>query len=533
MKADDGPASLGTRLMDQSTATVLAGTQGAADPFFSPDGNWIGFMADGQLKKVSVQGGAPTTICEGPNIRGADWGEDGNIVYGLTNAALMTVPESGGKPRSLDQIQNGDASQRWPQILPGGETILFTGHNIGNGFDEAHLEVLSLKTGTAKIVQPGGYYGRYLPTGHLVYIHQSTLFAVPFDLSRSQTRGMPAPVLQDVAGNPGTAGGQLSFSRTGTVVYLSGKSMAENASFAWQDASGRKEALFSGTFLRTPRISPDGKRLAFSSIDGISVYDFARGAATRLTATATGASGNPVWTLDGKHLIYTNSERGITWARSDGSGEPQVLFKAAKGPAVPESLSPDGKFLAFHQAPDGTGTRRQIWILPIDAGDPDHPKAGVPELFLATAKGSAIEPRFSPDGRWLAYSSNESGTFQIFVRPFSPGTKGGGQAHISTEAGRSPQWSSTAKEIFYLSADGLIMVAPYTVNGESFEPGKPRQWSDARVATATPLPNNTYDLAPDGKRFVVIPAPVTAARGERVNLHMTFLLNFFDFMKNR
>jgi len=526
VKSSGGTIALGTRLIDESTSTILSGTEGARNPFFSPDGKWLGFVANGVLQKVPVQGGVPATICDGGNIRGGvDWGEDGNIVFGMASGPLQTVPESGGNPRSLDKLQNGDIWQRWPQILPGGEAILFTGHNARSGLDDAHIEVLSLKAGIAKVVQPGGYYGRYLPTGHLVYLRQSTLFASPFDLARNQTRGMPAPVLQDVAGS-------LSFSRTGTLVYLSGKSAPEESSFALQDASGTRAPLFSGKLINAPRISPDGKRLAFNSPDGVSLYEFARGATTRLPAGTTGTSW-PVWTPDGKHLACYNNENGIVWIRSDGSDQPQSLFETRMGTGVPvpESFHPGGKFLAFHLGSADNG-RRQIWILPVDTIDPDHPKPGTPELYIATAKGQVVDARFSPDGRWLAYASSESGSFQIFVRPFLPEAKGGGQAQISTEGGRIPQWSRTAKEIFYLSLDGHITVVPYTVNGENFEPGKPRRWSEVRVAPPVTGGNLTYDLAPDGKRFVVMPNPEVSPSGDG-NLHMTFLLSFFDSLKKR
>jgi hypothetical protein len=212
-----------TRLMDQAKPTILAGTENASSPFFSPDGQWIGYFAENQLRKVSIQGGAPTTLCDARAMRGADWGEDGNIVFGVASGPLGRIPSSGGTPERLGTPPEKGASRRWPQILPGGQAILYTADVPGSS-DGARIEVLNLKTGENKVVQRGGYFGRYLPSGNLVFVHQGTLFAVAFDLSRSQTRGMPAPVQEDVAGNPLTGGGQLAFSRTGTLVYLSGKS---------------------------------------------------------------------------------------------------------------------------------------------------------------------------------------------------------------------------------------------------------------------------------------------------------------------
>jgi len=541
VRTANGIALLATRLMEQSKPTILSGTDNAQDPFFSPDGQWIGFFADGRLKKVSIQGGAPNTLCDASGVRGSVWGEDGNIVFGSAQSGLARVPATGGASQSLGKPdQTGATSQRWPQILPGGQAILFTGHNLGSGFDEASIEVLSLKTGQTKLVQRGGYFGRYLLSGHLTFIHQSTLFAVPFDLARYETRGMPAPILEDVAASASTGGGEMDFSSGpsghGTLVYLSGKPSASVAgNLSLLAAAGKKDPLVSAPAIRTPRFSPDGKRLAFSSNGDLSVYDLARGSTTRLTVSQNGTNANPVWTPDGSHIAYSQDVRGIAWIRSDGSGQPQLIYSARNSSAIPGSFTPDGRHLAFHQT--GADTNRDVWILPIDTADPDHPKAGAAELFLAT-KGVDIDPAFSPDGRWLAYSSNESGSYHVFVRPFPEGAKGGGQAQISTAPGRTPLWSRTAKEIFYLGADQRIMVVPYTVTtavgGRSFEPGKPRQWTATQIIPPPLIGFPTYDLAPDGKRFAVLPAAEAPSTGEeKANLHMVFLLNFFDYLKQR
>jgi serine/threonine protein kinase len=187
-----------------------------------------------------------------------------------------------------------------------------------------------------------------------------------------------------------------------------------------------------------------------------------------------------------------------------------------------------GRRLAFHQS--GANTGRDLWILPLDTTDAEHPRAGTPELFFAT-KGNDMEPAFSPDGQWLAYSSDESGRYQVFVRPFPEGAKGGGQAQVSTTSGTFPVWSRTAKAIFYVANDGHIMVVPYTINGRNFEPGKPRQWTGSPIRMTGNVP--PYDLGPDGRRLVGFPAPEVSAGGEKVNLHMTFLPNFFDELKRR
>ena len=533
VRGANGTIVLATRLMDQPTATVLSGTENAFDPFFDPTGQWIGFLADARLKKISVQGGAPIPLCDSQGTRGAAWGEDGYIYASLDANHLTRVPAVGGKPelvvKPADASEHAQHPHRWPQVLPGG-TALLVSAGVGGptGWDEANIEVLSLKTGEFKAVQRGGYFGRYLPSGHLIYLHQGTLYAVPFDPARFETRGMPVPVVQEIAGNTASGGGQLDFSRTGTLVYLSGKSSADALPMVWLDTTGAKKPLWPAPPSRAvcPRLSPDGSQLAVGLSGDISVYDPVRGSTLRLSFTAAGGNANPVWTPDGKHLVYSPQSGGIWWVRSDGSGQPELLYELKGGSAAPTSFSPDGRRLLFHQS--GPNTGRDLWILPLDLTDPDHPKAGKPELFLATPAND-VEAAFSPDGRWVAYASGESGTNHVFVRPFPPRATGG-KWQVSSTGGRWPLWSRTAKELFYVSGNH-IMVASYSVNGESFSPGPPRQWSDASLSLAGNY--FPYDLAPDGRRFAAALAPENSASGERANIHVTFLLNFFDELKRR
>jgi serine/threonine-protein kinase len=352
------------------------------------------------------------------------------------------------------------------------------------------------------------------------------MFAAAFDLGRLEMRGAPAPVVEGIAVNAGTSASQVGLSGptsgSGVMAYLEGQ-MTASLPIVWLDAAGKEEPLVAATaaLALDPRFSPDGKRLAVSSAGDIYIYDVGRGALQKITNSA-GAS-YPVWSPDGSHIVYGNSG-GLVWIRADGSGQPLQIYGTT---AVPGSISPDGRNIGFHQA--GSGTSRDLWILPLDTTDPDHPKPGTPELFLAT-KGADIEPAFSPDGRWLAYSSNESGTYQVFVRPFPGGAEGGGQTQLSLNGGRFPVWSRTAKEIYYADPGGHIMAVPYTISGRTFNPGKPRQWSDTHISL---MGNNTpLDLAPDGKRFAIYPAQTADSNG-KTNLHAVFLLNFFDEVARR
>jgi serine/threonine-protein kinase len=535
----DGNRRLATRLLDQPKATTLAGTEGAEWPFFSPNGEWIGFFADRKMKKISVQGGAAVTLCDAVRPFGASWGEDGNIIWARAETAVLnspfdndgglwSVPGTGGAPKVLtNPAEKGERTHRWPQILPGGELVLFTA-NPGR-VDEA-IDVLSLKTRQWTTVQHGGHFGRYLPSGHLVYIHQDTLFAVPFHRASLQVTGTPEPLLEDLASNPAEGSGPFTFSQNGTFVYSAGRAQNQSWKIAWLDSSGNLKPLLhtSGTSY-TPRISPDGKRLGVAvgsaATFDIWVYDFKRENMSRLTTTGQNNRG-PIWTPDGRHIAFTCQPPGgqaICWIRADGAGETQPLIENTSMP-VAFSFSPNGRRLAFWQNASGRSDR-DIWTVPLDLSDPDHPRAGKPELFVGT-EFNEIHPVFSPDGRWIAYASESSGALEIYVRPF-PGP--GGQSKVSVGGGYVPMWSHDGR-LFYETNDNRIMVVDYTVRGDSFEPGKPRLWSNTQVLPMGLVHN--VDLAPDGKRVVVFRRPDTGEE-QKGPVEVTYLLNFFDYLRRR
>jgi serine/threonine-protein kinase len=526
MRGPDGKQQLATRPLNQEQATLLPGTEDGIDPFFSPDGQWIGFFSGGEMKKISVQGGAAVTLCPVGNPRGASWGEDGNVVLPLNQfAALSRVPAAGGAPQSLTKLAPGAITHRWPQVLPGGEAVLFTASASNTAHENANIEAVSLKTRQVKVVQRGGYYGRYLPSGYLVYVHQGVLFGVPFDPARLEVRGTPVPLVQDVAANGLSGGGQFDFSASGSLVYLAGKVSGQAWQVAWLGSSGRTQPLLTtpGNYA-APRLSPDGRKLVFISGGGIYVHDLERDTTTRLTFNAD--AGAPIWAPDGKHIVFSKG-LSVAWTRSDGSGEPQRLLQSSNT-IFPWSISPDGKRIAYYENNPETGF--DLWTLPLDTTDPDHPKAGKPELFLRTAAAENV-PRFSPDGRWIAYKSTESRSAQIYVRPFREGALAGsgGKWQISTAGGLYGIWSNTGRELFYETPDNRIMVVDYTVSGDSFVPGKPRLWSDRQIYYPG---NSNLDLAPDGKRFVVFTMPESAG-GQIGSVHVTMLENFFDEVRRR
>ena len=534
-----GKEQLATRLLDQATATLLPGTENAADPFFSPDGQWIGFFADQKMKKISVQGGAAITLCDAPSARGASWGEDGSIVVALSSdpgAGLSRVPAAGGTPQAITKPgDKGETTHRWPQILPGGQAVVFTGNTVPAGHDDASIEVLSLKTGQWKAVQRGGYFGRYLPSGQLVYVHQGTLFALGFDLVRLEVRGTPAPLLEDVAANAQSGGGQFDVARNGTLVYLSGKSSTASWPVAWMDSTGKTKPLLAtpGPYY-APRFSPDGTRLALAmgplGSGDVQVYDWQRDTMTRLTFTQKNI--RQVWTPNGKQIAFSSRSPGassIRLIRADGAGEAQLLLES-KGDLDPYSFSPDGKRLAF--AERRVDTAFDLWMLALDLSNTEHPKPGKPELFLRTPF-TKVEPAFSPDGRWIAYTSDESGRNEVYVRPFPGGAQSGsGKWQISTSGGSHPIWSRNGPELFYETLDSRIMVSTYRAKADSFAPDKPRPWSNTQILAPPVGDEWNLDLAPDGKRFAVFPRP-EATTEQKGSVHVTVLLNFFDELRRR
>jgi serine/threonine-protein kinase len=523
----DGKQLLATRPLDQAVPTLLAGTENGSDAFFSPDSQWIGFFAAGLLRKISVQGGAPVTVSRAAsNPRGASWGDDDRIVATLSIfAPLSLLPAAGGPAKPITRLAIGQQTHRWPQVLPGGEAVLFTASVTDIGNDNSDIDAISLKTGQVKVVQRGGRYGRYVPGGYLLYVQQGTLYGVAFDPARLETRGAPVPLIDDLAADAANGGGQFDVSRTGTLVYLAGKGTPPTGRAAWLDSSGKPQPLpLPPGQYGVLRLSPDGRKLSFLNAGDIYVYDLEKETPTRLTFGGAGAGAAPVWAPDGQHIAF-QTKSALFWIRSDGGGGPQRLLER-QALAVPWSFSPDGKRLAFFEV--DPETLADIWTLPLDLSDPDHPKPGNPESFLRTPANEVV-PTFSPDGRWIAYRSDESGTDAIYVRPF-PAT-GGGKWQISLSGGgaRYPIWSKNGRELFYETVDNRIMVVDYTVNGNSFAPGKPKLWSDVQLFYPGVL---NLDLAPDGKRFIVLTTPDTGGDGKSA-VHVTMLLNFLDELKRR
>jgi Tol biopolymer transport system component len=524
-----------TRRFDQAQGAELSGTQGAASPFFSPDGQWIAFAAGGKLKKVSVVGGAAVTLCDAPFLLGGSWGEDGYIVASLTlTAGLFRIPVDGGAAVPLTEFDRvrRELTHRWPQILPGGKTVVFTSNtSTVSGFDDGVIQAVSLANGRRKTLRQGGTFGRYLPTskgsGHLIYVNRGTLFAVPFDPAALEIRGPAVPIMEQVAYSAIWGGAKLDASPSGTLVYENGESDAGLGTMQWLEEGGKTRPLLAkpGNYGR-PSFSPDGRRLALEILDGsnrdIWVQDLERDTATRLTFE--GKEYSPLWTPDGRSIVFQDPE-GLSWTRADGGGKPQPLLRT-KGTAWPWSFAPDGKRLAYYEL--GTGSY-DLWTVPME-GDSSALRAGKPEVLLQTPFDERYAV-FSPDGKWLAYVSNESGAYEVYVRAFPEAASGGGKWQISNGGGGYPMWSRTGRQLFFETLDNRVMAAAYTVQGNSFMAEKPRPWSERQLSNLTNTSRN-IDVAPDGKRFAVI-LPVEQPGSQQTRSRVTFIENFFDELRRR
>ena len=523
-RGQDGVQRIYTRLLDQPEGVSLAGTDGAMSPFFSPDGQWLAFAADGSLKKILVQGGAAVKLCDAPDMRGGSWGDDGNIVFTPDNRApLYRVPESGGAPQRLTQLTPGEFTHRYPQVLPGAREVLFTVNNTPSNFEESSIRLLDVASGKIATVHQGGFGARYLPSGHLLWAHEGALFGAAFDAGRARIQG-PIPLLEKLADDPGSGLGNFEVSPAGIYVGVTGSATLANRSLAWVDSTGKIQPVsFDPKDYSALTFSPDGKRVAVvirsSAKSDIFIHEVDSERLTPLTFTGQAVS--PVWAPDGKHIAFSSLDRtNVYRVRTDGSGAPELLFTAtdALKLPVPDSFSPDGKVLVLSSANVPAG----LWLLRLDLADPEHAKTGKPEPLSGSAE--EIYGAFSPDGQWLAYMARgDHGTgLEVYVEPFPPT---GGKWRISTDGGRVPIWSRTSRELFFTSSgNNQIMVAGYRVEGKSFVAGKPRLWTGQAVPSLV-----SWDIAPDGKRAIATIRP----DGKPGDTRLTFLLNFTDELRRR
>jgi serine/threonine-protein kinase len=473
------------RAMDSDEGTPVPGTEGGGAPFFSPDGRWLGFVAGGALRKVALTGGSPLTVTrevDGNEVE-ASWSDAGTIVF-TSARGLQEVRDSGGAPRSL--MNGGDINRLLaPSLLPGGASALFS-TNTSQG---SRIEVVTLATGQRRSLSIAGDSPQYVPSGHLVYVQGGTLMAVPFDTERLEVTGSPVAAMQNVLQTP-NGRAFYSVSNTGTLVYVAGGEQQARR-LVWVNRDGSTQDLPAPPRpYDWPRLSPDGQRVALEIGPQIWLYDLGRGTLNRFTFDGD-LNQSPAWTPDGTRIVFNSiadGGRSLFWQRADGGGGREQLSTSASV-QVPRSWSPDGQFLAFHEGTQST--LRDIWILRM------QDRSAQPYLRTKATEGA---PSFSPNGRWLAYVSNESGQPEIYVQAF-PGP--GGKWQVSDGGGTEPAWSRSGRELFYRDGDRMMIVDTDTEN--IFAAGKPRTAFEGHfVASNFPLIGIAYDVSPDGRRFLMI-----------------------------
>jgi Tol biopolymer transport system component len=503
-----GRRQLHVRELDAFEARSIAGTENARHPFFSPDGRAVAFFADGKLKRVSIDGGSPVIVCDAPLAgHGGTWGDEGTIVFDPGASGLMRVAAGGGKPE-LVKSQNPEidgGNLLWPHLLPGGRGLLATrGGNIS-----AALAVLSFETGTWREIGRG-FQAQYLPPGFILFhasaVREGELHVIPFDLATLATTGPPVSVLDGVFRPPAGGGIYFAAAAGGTLVFARG---GQARTLVRVDRNGRRTPLLDERRgFRLPSVSPDGRHVAVT-IDPrpseVWVYDLARRAGARISTE--GHSLGPRWTADGRRIAWSGGpegDRGSYWRAADGSTAAELLLK---GQRSVETWSGDGQFLVFNGT-DPT-TRGNLWIQP-PRGE-SAPLIGTP----ADEYGA----RLSPDNRWLAYVSNESGRGEVYVRPFP--NVDAGKWPISASGGQSPVWSPTGRELFYLNGSAMMRTT-IEANASTFRSSAPEVLFTGPFETGSP----DFDITPDGAYFVMVEADPDA---KPTQIHV--VLNWLEELK--
>jgi serine/threonine-protein kinase len=507
------------RRLDELKAAPLAGTEGAYAPFFSPDGGSIGFFSGGQLLKIVLAGGTVTPITTVEDGRGGAWAPDGTIVFAPAAVGPMfRVAADGGTPTPVTTLDAGAGAttHRWPQVLPGGTHVLFTSHDDGSASREGTIEVQPLAGGPRTVVHKGGLYGRYVPSGHLLFVREGTLFAAAFDPSRLELTGRPVPVVDDVAHSLINGTAQFSTSDNGLLAYRRARN-AERV-VQWMDFAGQYQSIREQPAeYQEMRWSSDGQRALMVIGEGaqsdVWVYDLSGDRMTRLTFHPDN-DWSAIWSPDGRHFAYGSwrADAGtfnLFVHRTDGTGEPQRMT-TSRNSQLPVEWHPSGRYLLFSEERRGTGL--DLMVLPLEPSASGEWQAGMPRVLLGTPANEAAG-EFSPDGRWLAYTSDESGRTEVYVQPFPDP---GGRWQVSTEGA---EWVEWYQELMYGRSEEVVMSVPYRVKGRTFVAEKPRVWM--RIPPGVLW----LDPAPDSTRAAVIRSE--EARGES----MVLLVNFFDHLR--
>ena len=518
-KPDSNDQMIWVQSLSQGAAQPLAGTEGAMYPFWSYDGRYLGFFAAGKLQKIDANGGPPQVLCDAIEGRGGAWNQDDVIVFApRTSSALLRVTASGGTPVAATDVdaKAGEVGHRWPQFLPDSNHFIFW----VQGPEEA-MFVGSLDSKQHKMLVPTESSAIYSDPGYLLFMRDNILFAQKLNRRKLELEGDATPIVSNIAVNTGTFRSIFTASSTGTLLYLGG---SENSAhfLAWYGRDGRRlgPVIAEKAVYRDPALSPDGKRLAVSikgsgNSQDIWVIDLQRQTKTRLTFGPSRAA-SPVWSPDGKWIYYRifvqANTSSIVRRASDGTGTEETVLSIPGFTAVPASLSPDGKYLAYLQGDQKYfASRFDVWALPLFGDRKPFP--------LVTSPANEIGPQFSPDGKWLAYMSNESGPYEIYIRPF-PGP--GGKYQVSNGGAVIPQWRADGRELFFKDANVQLMAVDVHENGAALELGTPHTILKTEMAM---LSEGPFVPAADGKRFLINEA------GGHETTPLTVVTNWTELLK--
>jgi Tol biopolymer transport system component len=504
-----GKKLLWVRPLDSLTAQPLEGTDGASYPFWSPDSRFVGFFASGKLKKIDVSGGPAQSLCDASNGRGGTWSRAGVIVFAPdVFGALERVPSAGGTPVPVTKLDTSQAqaSQRWPVFLPDGRQFLYWGGRpLSHSQKNRGIYAASLDGGEPRLLVQADSGALYAPPGYLLYLIDQSLMAQPFDGGHVKLTGEAFPIAEEVASPEDYRLGRFSVSENGTLVYLTGQHDRFQAT--WLGAAGAQVGTVGepATIVGSIRLSPNGQTLAEPVQDpqtkntDIWLVDLARGVRTRFTFDPT-EDQEPVWSPDGSRIVWGSSAKGhfdLYVKSASGAGNVEALV-ASDTTKYPNDWSRDGRFISFTQIDPKAKTGADLWILPL-AGDRK------PYAFLSTPFNEA-NAVFSPDGRWLAYESDESGRLEIYITPFP---HGGAKWQVSQGGGTTPLWRPDGLAVFYATPDGKLLEAPVDAKGGAVEVGTPHEFSRAHLPD---FGSETwfYTLAPKGDRVLVLRPEETA-----------------------
>jgi Tol biopolymer transport system component/predicted Ser/Thr protein kinase len=495
--AAGGTPQLWLRPLGGLSAQPMAGTAYAYGTFWSPDSRSIGFFADGKLKRIEISGGPPQTLADAPNGRGGTWNREGTILFTPNlREGIYRVSAAGGALSPVTKVDRAheEVTHRWPQFLPDGRHFVYF---IRSSLPEySGTYVASLESGESKLLLRAESVAHYAPPGYLLFVRESSLMVQPFDAGRRETTGEAIPLGDTVQVDAAADLGLFAVSDTGVLVYPTW-TFDIGHRLTWADRQGKPlGTLGSPGYPTRLELSPDGRQLAVRILElftikaNIWVYDLARGVPMRLTTEPVNAD-DPVWSPDGTQIAFGTMRKGsfaICVRAANGLGEEQMLFDGGTDSGYPTSWSPDGRSILFDRFT--VQGKARIWLLPYSGNHAAQPF--VQTQFNATAG------QFSPDGRWVAYVSKESGQDEIYVTPF-PGP--GARVQVSAAGGSAPRWQRDGRELFYLSSDNKLMDAQMKPAGSAIQVGAVRPLFGFPAVVGSLL--HSYDVSPDGKRFII------------------------------